>query len=524
MFFEAMKKEIADHQANHHWTVIPLSEVPKNQKLISAVWSFKRKRLADGRIDRYKARLCAHGGQQVYGINYWETYAPVVSWMTVRLMLTLTCVHNLSSKSIDFTLAFPQATLDEPVYMRLPIGCFVNGDPNVKYVCRLEKNVYGLKNAGYNWFKLLSQGLSDRGFKPSMIDGCLFIRKDCFLLVYVDDIIVLSKDPNVCGNLVQSLLNGPEKFKLTEDSTFEKYLGVKLQRFNDGSMSLSQPYLIDRIIKGVYETSKSGFEINETKIKTKETPASSILHKDSTGKERLTTWHYRSTIGMLSYLQGTTRPDISFAVNQCARFSNNPRQSHEVAVKQIVRYLLASRDKGIIFKPDVSRGLECYADADFAGSWSKATSAHPDSVLSRTGFVIFYAGCPLLWSSKLQTEIALSTAEAEYISLSSGLREVIPLMTLLKEVAPLITVNTSSPIIHCKVYEDNKSCISMATKQKYSARTKHIAIKYHHFRHHVTNGSISINYVNTHDQIADLLTKPLSHKMLAPLRKRLMGW
>ncbi len=124
---------------------------------------------------------------------------------------------------------------------------------------------------------------------------------------------------------------------------------------------------------------------------------------------------------MLTYLTGSVRPDIAMAVHQCAWFSVFPMRSHEQAVMRIDRYLLSTRDKGMIYKPGSSKELEVYVDADFAGSWDPADPGNADNIYSRTGFVIRYAGCPIFWQSKLQTEIALSMAEAEYIALSQAL-------------------------------------------------------------------------------------------------------
>jgi hypothetical protein len=144
--------------------------------------------------------------------------------------------------------------------------------------------------------------------------------------------------------------------------------------------------------------------------------------------------------------------------------------------------------------------------------------------MSRTGYVLMYAGCPIHWVSKLQTEIALSTAEAEYIALSQSLKEVIPLMSMMKELKETFPIQITIPNFNCTVHEDNQSCISMATKQKFSPRTKHIALKYHHFRSYVNRKEIEIHYINTADQIADALTKPLDKILFFGLRKLLMGW
>ena len=227
---------------------------------------------------------------------------------------------------------------------------------------------------------------------------------------------------------------------------------------------------------------------------------------------------------MLGYLQGTTRPDLSMATHQCARFNNDPKLSHERAVKRIVRYLLDTRDKGIIFRPDLSRGLECFVDADFAGGWKDCGHDCPESVLSRTGYIITYAGCPITWGSKLQSEIALSTTESEYIAVSTAMREVIPFLGLMEEIAGVFGLLTRKPVFKCTVWEDNDSCIVVAKSPKFTPRTKHIAIKYHHFRSYVSDGKIVINPIDTSEQLADMLTKPLKVKSFCYLRGKLMGW
>ena len=255
-------------------------------------------------------------------------------------------------------------------------------------------------------------------------------------------------------------------------------------------------------------------------------PGQRILGRDHTGEDRHyeNNWNYRTAVGMLTYLQGNSRPEIAVHVHQCARFSINPKRSHEAAILNIGRYLLGSREKGIIYRPNKTKGLECYVDADFAGGWQLADAESADNVLSRTGYVLMYAGCPIHWVSKLQTEIALSTAEAEYIALSQSLREVIPLMSMMKELQSAFPIEIQNPNFNCTVHEDNQSCISMATKQKFSPRTKHIALKYHHFRSYVNSKKINIQYIDTKQQVADGLTKPLGTELFFNIRKMLCGW
>ena len=219
---------------------------------------------------------------------------------------------------------------------------------------------------------------------------------------------------------------------------------------------------------------------------TRDTPATKpLLIKDTNGAERTLPWNYRSVIGMLNYLAGSTRPDASMAVHQVARFSAHPKRSHEKGVMRIARYLRCTADFGMFYKIDLSRGIEVCVDADFAGAWSHETALDPNYVLSRTGYVILLFGCPLFWHSKLQTEIALSATEAEYIALRQSLRNVIPLINLINELLPVLHLNSITPIVKCKVFEDNQSTIAVAKAPSMLPRTKHIGLKYHHFRQFV---------------------------------------
>ena len=121
-FIKAMVKEVEDHEKRGHWEIVEKTTIPEGTKIILSIWSFKRKRFPDGTLNKHKARLCAHGGMQTWGENYWETYAPVVNWASVRMLLAVAKIHNLPSKSIDFVLAFPQAKLD--------VGTCLHATPN----------------------------------------------------------------------------------------------------------------------------------------------------------------------------------------------------------------------------------------------------------------------------------------------------------------------------------------------------------------------------------------------------------
>ena len=212
------------------------------------------------------------------------------------------------------------------------------------------------------------------------------------------------------------------------------------------------------------------------------------------------------------------------AVHQIARFSNNPKLSHKRSLKRLGRYLLHTKRDGIIYNPDTEKGLECYVDADFRGGWQQSESSDAENLMSQTGMVITYANCPIYWRSLLQTEIALSTSEAEYIELSSSLREALPLMTMIEETKKVFPLLIKNPKFVFQVHEDNQSYIKMATGNKFPPRTKHIALKYHHFISNVKYVRVEITYTPTDEQLADILTNPLSNEGFFTLQYMICGW
>ena len=188
---------------------------------------------------------------------------------------------------------------------------------------------------------------------------------------------------------------------------------------------------------------------------------------------------------MLLYLSTNTRPGIAFAVSQVARFGHNPKKSHAIAVKTIVRYLSRTSDKGTIMSPTGKFDLDCYVDADFAGLYKSDPDEAPTAAKSRLGYIIFLSNCPLIWCSLLLTEISLSTLEAEYSALSQAIRAMIPLRSLLLEMAHALNLDLNIPSIKCTIFEDNNGALLLATNQCITSRTKYYLVKWHHFWSHM---------------------------------------
>jgi hypothetical protein len=161
-------------------------DLPIGTKMIMAIWSFKHKRCPDGTLNKHKARLCAHDGQQTWGQDYWDTYAPIVTWASVRLLLIVAKVHGLQSKCINFVLSFPQGDLDVPVYMELPAGVNpvnISDENQCRYVIKVNKSLYGLGQAGYNWFeKLWRDKLLEISFRVKLTSAYFFGKIELFSL------------------------------------------------------------------------------------------------------------------------------------------------------------------------------------------------------------------------------------------------------------------------------------------------------------------------------------------------------
>lgn len=273
----------------------------------------------------------------------------------------------------------------------------------------------GLKQAGQNWYQRLQQELLTLGFTQSKVDKCFFYSKTCMIVIYADDCLIFSPTDSTMDDVIKHLAS---VFHITTESNIGAYLGLNIQCNNNGHLQITQPGLIDNVVQ------LCGLEHESNEHKT---PAEAILQPPSpTDEPRQLSWNYWQIVGILNYIAASSRPDISFAVHQCTCFSSTLTRKHELAVKWIVMYLKGRRTQGYTLSPSKQAAMNVYIDVDFTGSWTTDTTHLANSIKSRTGYVITYANCPLLWTSKIQTEIMLSTTKAEYITLSQSLRDLIP--------------------------------------------------------------------------------------------------
>lgn len=503
----AAAKEIQSLVEQKTWIEVPMSDA--KSKILPGTWVFRRKRTPDGTIKKFKARYCVRGDLQE---GDFETFAPVVAWSTVRLFLVLSIVLEWTTCSIDFSSAFVQATLENPVWIHCPRG--FTSSHGAGTCLQLRKSLYGLAVAPRLWHKHLVSALKKMNFVASKYDTCLMTRPGMMLVMYVDDCGIAAKDPDSIDTFITDLKS--RGFELTKEGSFAEFLGIKFEPTSDGGIHMTQSGLIKKIITAT----------NMTDCNPNWTPATQLgLGADEDGPPMKESWGYSSIVGMLLYLSTNTRPDIAFAVSQVARFSTFPKQSHATAVKTIVRYLSRTSDKGMYVLPSKKLRIENYVDADFAGLFKRENDNDPVSVKSRTGYLITLANCPLVWKSQLQTAISLSTLEAEYSALSSSLRVVLHLRALLIEVSKAVALDPIKlSTIHCRAFEDNNGALSLAVNQRITNRTKYFLVKWHHFWQYVSNGTLTIEKISTTEQRADYLTKGLSRDVFEKIRKLVQGW
>lgn len=356
---------------NHTWDLVPSSP---SQNLVGCKWVFRTKYKADGSIDRLKARLDAKGFHQRPGLDYTETFSPVIKTPTVRVILSLAISYGWPLRQLDISNAFLQGTLTEDVYMVQPPGFINKTQPT--HVCKLRKAIYGLKQAPRAWYIELKQYLVHLGFTNIVSDSSLFIlRKQqytLYLLVYVDDIIVTGSNSHFIDTFIKNISN---HFSLKDLGPLSYFLGVEVIPYPHGLFLSQQKYIQDLLQKS---------HMNEAKPTPTPMVSSPPLTLTS-GCPLSNPTEYRALIGSLQYLL-LTRPDIAFTVNRLSQYMHRPTDEHWAALKRLLRYLAGTLHKGILLHSRSPPCLHAFTDADWAGD--------RDDYVSTTGYVVYLGRNP----------------------------------------------------------------------------------------------------------------------------------
>ncbi|KAJ9540906.1 hypothetical protein OSB04_027412 [Centaurea solstitialis] len=477
----AMQEELNQFERLGVWRLVPR---PTNKTIIDLKWIFKNKKDEDGIVTRNKARLVAKGFKQQAGIDYDETFAPVARIEAIRIFLAYAAHKNFTVYQMDVKTAFLNGELKEEVYVSQPEGFVDRTKPNHVYI--LDKALYGLKQAPRAWYDHLSNALLDNGFYKGKIDPTLFIKTegDDILLVqiYVDDIIFGSTNSDMCTWFSDLMTTRFEMSMLRELSFF---LGLQVIQKPDGILINQSKYIGDLLKR---------FHMATSSVAKTPMASGTLIGADPKGKP-VDQKTYRAIIGSLLYLTAS-RPDIMFATCFCARFQANPKESHMMAVKRILRYLKGTPNRGLWYPKESGFELVAFSDADHGGCQldRKSTSGH----------VQFLGDKLVIWGSKKQHCVSTSTAEAEYVDAASCCSQVLWMRTQLRDYGYNFN--------HIPIYCDSKSAIAITCNPVQHTRTKHIDIRYHFIKDHVERGTIEIYFVNTEYQLADLFTKPLDEK------------
>ena len=351
-FIGAMQKEMDSQLQDGNFEIVHRSKIPNGTKVFPAVWQMHRKRdIATQQIKKWKAQLNFDGSSMKKGVHYDYSYAPVASWGSIRLALAIATAHNWVSTQVDYVLAFTQAPVERPVYMDIPRGFkMIDGLSTKDYTLLLHGNVYGHKQAVHVWNKYLTKCLVTKaGFVQSKVDDCFFYKGNVIYVLYTDDSILFAPTQKEVDNCIADI--EAAGLNITVESDVKDFLGVNIERHPNGTVKFSQPHLINKILKALQI---------DTKTTPKDTPAASsrILSRGTKSAPFDQSFHYRSVIGMLNYLDAGSRSDIAYATHQCARFAADPKKEHGKAVRWIGWYLNGTKEQGMIFMPDSSLGLE----------------------------------------------------------------------------------------------------------------------------------------------------------------------
>jgi hypothetical protein len=496
-WIQAVESEYQSLENNGTWR---LEQLPKGAKAISSKWVFKKK-YKEGILERYKARLVARGFTQSPD-TYSEIFSPVMRLDTLRLVLALSVQNGWPAPTQhDVETAFLYSDLDEIIYLRLPEGRKQFDQDGTELVLRLLKCIYGLKQGSRAWNRLLDKVLRQIGFRSSKADPCLYVFFDeggtAIVLVYVDDLVLAGDHISKRHETIAFLR---KHFKLKDLGILNWCLGIKIT-VTDNSISLSQEQYISSML--------DKFQMTNCKIKTTPGEPNSRLSKKDCPDDADADieYPYRQVVGSLLYALHT-RPDIASAVREVSQFMCNPGNPHVIATKRILRYLKGTMSLELKYTRSETNELTGYADSDWANGM--------DDRRSITGYAFMYANAAVSFKSKKQSCVALSSAEAEYMAACEATREALFLRQLLTDLRSPVSGTTT-------IFEDNTGCQAMAKNPVNHSRRKHIDVKFHFIQDEVEKGTVSLEDINTEDQVADVLTKNLAAPKLTKFRKILMG-
>ena len=465
-----------------------IDTLPPGRKAVQSKWVLRIKRDKDGHISRFKGRLVAKGFTQIFGQDFTFTFAPVARWESIRSVLCLATLYNFELRHVDVKNAYLNAPLQEEIYMIAPEGC------SSKY-WRLHKGLYGLRQAGHQWYFHLHAAYSTLGYSRCQSDWSVYVRRSADTIsisaTSVDDLLIASNS-KIESNLATSQLK--DQFPITDNGDIEWLLGCRIRRWRDRRLlMIDQEQYTTCILTDFHMENCNSVKTPCPKFRL----TTSMCPSTDDDRRLAAQLPYCAIVGKCMYLSNCTWPDISFAVRELAKFMSNYGSKHYEAAKHLLRYLQGTRGRGIIYgdAPCPTPIFRSFADSDWAMSESRK---------SVSGYIVECANGPLTWSSKQQVVVALSSCEAEYLACSHCGRQVLWLRSLFHELG--FPQNHPTPL-----YCDNQGTVACTHDPQSHSRMKHIDIRAHFIRDSVNQRLIDVHHIPGCENPADLLTKPLGH-------------
>lgn len=489
---QAMKEELENLERNETWQIVAK---PKGRKIVKCKWVFKRKFDKNGQVERYKARLVARGYTQVEGIDYKETFCPVIKSKSIRTLLAFSVEQDWQVHQLDITAAYLNGKLNETIFMEQP-QLNLHGKTNEE-VCLLKKSLYGLHQSGREWNLCLDGFLKSVNLTRSRADPCVYFNKEAELIVgvYVDDLLVTSSRYSTIQKFKDDI---KAVFEVKDLGELHHLLSIRITRNKDGSMTLDQNTYSEELLEATGMSNAKGVSTPlEPGIKYMKASEGNMLNAEGALK-------YRQAIGGLLYLAGGTRPDLAFATTYMSQFNSCPSKEHWTGVQHILRYLKQTKNLKLTFEK-TGKNLEVFCDSDWANDRTDRRSF--------SGYVILLAGGAISWSSKKQRTTALSTVEAEYFSMCHAAKEVLWFQNFLQEIVDEKFVSHPQ-----NIHVDNQGAISLAKNYVTSERNKHIELRHFFLREKVEEKLLTFSYVPSSSNVADMFTKSVQKKSLCNQR------
>jgi hypothetical protein len=528
LWLEAIRTELTSLIINNEvFEPITINDVPieKRSKIFNLLILLKRKRDQHQEISKYKARMVMDGSRAQIGIDVFDTYAPVIDYSTVRLLISLAFGNKWEMFHWDISVAFTNAKAEEETYVRFPKSFPSDLFPGYKEgtIARLKRNLYGSKSAPKLWYNCLYQCVIELGFKSVAGHPCLFIRvtvvagKTIIIVIgiFVDDLLVTGNSIEEIAAVKEKM---KEKFAMVDQGQLQYYLGVEISRPDENTLFLHQTAYAKKILEN----------FNMSDCKPLKTPLArnlnlSLMDSPDEVDPRLQS-EYRAIVGSLMYLYQWTRPDLGFAVIFLSRYLHKPGEKHLQAAKHVLRYLKGTLDLGIRYTRDLARlqtrdqklnVMYALSDSDFAGC--------KDTFRSTSGYMILMNGGVVAYYSGRQSIVALCTAMAETIALAKLVVKIKHMRALLFDLQ--CRQEQETMINSTCVWVDNTATIAVATGKDFTHETvKHVTVKVQFLQECVQRKIILIEYIKTIKNIADIMTKQSAGPQFAQHRDYALGF